>query len=551
MIFMSYNIGKNIKNLRIENNMTEYDLSTLLSCSVDLIKSWEAELTVPDISYLPKLSKVFNVTVEYLTTGKTIPISNFDELLEKVTKNDDVEKLADNLIKGIDKLNRPLMYYVIKNEAINIFNYLITTNKFKYALNNMDILNFEEDIIYLSVISNNVLNLPKIGVNDISINEHISDKTYIALVSDNRVTDDVINQFLTIHKTKVNKGDYLYMPNDRHVKGLWQIIYPKLLDYAIDYKNIKLMHKIYSACYDANMFALKIIKDNNTNYNLINRPLDKYEAQNVNNIPVVEIPTDTLNKMLVNNYFTILKSFNALNKAIKAKHLDFKEIEYIELKQDKNSTDLDLLKVKFVKYELLDIKELLKYYTKPSEYEKHLILTMIKTYPVSYLELVNNLINDKNYKRLFEFSVDYELDNLSNLIMMKNYDEIIPYVINIFGYIDALHDGHIKVLKENIKALNNELKGYLENDNSHMVNRCYEKISKLINDEKDLWFNNMIKVNQNLNQEIYIEMLSEELNTISFSNLMTLNSENIKVSSDNYKIKLYNEYMKKVGASNE
>ena len=176
---------------------------------------------------------------------------------------------------------------------------------------------------------------------------------------------------------------------------------------------------------------------------------------------------------------------------------------------------------------------------------------MLKTYPISYLELVNNLLIENNYKKLFEFSVDYELDNLSNIIMKKRYNEIIPYIINLFGYIDVLKDGHIKVLKDNIKALNNDAKGYLEANNSHMVNRCYEKIAKLINDEKEKWFNNMIRVNQNLNQDIYFEMLSEELNTIPFSTLMTLNETNIKANSDNYKIKLYNEYIKKVGAANE
>ncbi len=549
---MSFNIGNNIKNLRIENNMTEFDLSTILSCSVDLIRSWESGDDIPDINYLPKLASAFNVTVEYLTTGKTIPIANFDELLEKVTVNDDINKLADNLIKGIDKENRPLMYYVIKNESINIFNYLIRTNKFKYALNNMDVKNFEEDLIYLAIISNNIDNLSRLSIDDISINKNISDKAYIALVSDNRVTDDVINTFLSIHKTDINKGDYLYMPSDeRHVKGLWQIIYPKLLDFAIEYKNIKLMHKIYSACYDANTYAIKVIKENKIDYKLSSTPLSKYDAQRKTNIPIVTISMDILNKLLLNKYFTILKSFNSLNKAIKAEYIDFKEIEYIELKQDKNSTDLDLLKVKFVKYELLNVKELLKYYTNPTDYEKHLILTMLKIYPISYLELVNNLIIEKNYKKLFEFSIDYELDNLSNLIMKKKYNDIMPYTISLFGYIDVLHDGHIKVLKENIKALNKDIKGYAENNNNHMVNRCYEKIAKLINDEKDNWFNNMIKVNQNLNQDIYYEMLDEELNTISFSVLMTLNENNIKQSSDNYKIKLYNEYLKKVGASNE
>ncbi|MCR5308221.1 MAG: helix-turn-helix domain-containing protein, partial [bacterium] len=106
---MSFSIGKNIKNLRIENQMTEIELSNLLACSVELIKKWENDIECPNIELLPKIAKIFNVSIDYLTTGKVDPVNNFDELLEKVTKNDDVSKLADNLIKVLDKEYHPLL----------------------------------------------------------------------------------------------------------------------------------------------------------------------------------------------------------------------------------------------------------------------------------------------------------------------------------------------------------------------------------------------------------------------------------------------------------
>ena len=542
-------IGKTIKNLRLENHMTELDLASVLSCSIDLVKKWEENIEYPDISMLPKLASTFNVSIEYLKTGRITPVNNFDELLEKVTKNDDVTKLADNLIKGIDKNNNPLIYYVIKNEAVNIFDYLVKNNKLRYALNNQNINNFKDDIIYLALISENIANLPKMGLLDISITNDLSSQFYKCIATNPKISEESINYILESHIRDINTGDYLYMPSDaRHVKGLWQIIYPKLLEYAIIYNNIKLMYKIYNACNDANSYAVSVIKDNLVDYKLSNTPLTKYDAQRKTNIPIVEIPYHLLELMLHNKMFTILKDFNNLNKQINAQFMDFKLIELEELKDDKNATDMDILRVKYVKYGLLNINEMLNNFKNPTEYEKRLISNMIDSYPVTYLELVNNLLVDNNYKKLFEFAVDNELDNLSTLIMKKRYDEILSQTIKLFGFYDILHDGHIKQLKEEIKQLNTDAAKYIEENNTHMVNRCYEKIAKAINKEKINHQVNLENLNKNLNQNIYHEMLEVEFNNIPFSILMGLNESNIKQNSDNYKIKVYNEFLKKVGA---
>ena len=191
---------------------------------------------------------------------------------------------------------------------------------------------------------------------------------------------------------------------------------------------------------------------------------------------------------------------------------------------------------------------LLSSFTNPTEYEKRLISNMINGYPLTYLELVNNYLINDNYKQLFEFAVDNEIDILINLIMKKRYDEILSYTITLFGYTDILKDGHIRKLKEDIKKLNNDASKFMEENNTHMVNRCYEKIAKLINEEKINHQVNLENTNKNLNQNIYHEMLEVEFNNSPFSVLMGLHESNIKQNSDNYKLKVYNDFLKKVGA---
>lgn len=60
------NIGKIIKELRKEQNMSQSQLATLLFLSQDTISLWECGKSYPDIIALVKLSKIFDVSTDYL-----------------------------------------------------------------------------------------------------------------------------------------------------------------------------------------------------------------------------------------------------------------------------------------------------------------------------------------------------------------------------------------------------------------------------------------------------------------------------------------------------
>ena len=119
--------------------MTINDLANLLACSLNDVKNWEEGLSYPDIMMLPKIASIFNVSVDYLTSGEVDTHKNYDQILDRATKTDDVSMLDENVIKGVDKKNKCLLDYVIKCESVRIFDHLIKNNLLKYALNNADI----------------------------------------------------------------------------------------------------------------------------------------------------------------------------------------------------------------------------------------------------------------------------------------------------------------------------------------------------------------------------------------------------------------------------
>lgn len=59
-------IGKNIKKARQEADMTQEQLAELLNISVSAVSQWESDKTTPDISMIPALCNVFQMTSDKL-----------------------------------------------------------------------------------------------------------------------------------------------------------------------------------------------------------------------------------------------------------------------------------------------------------------------------------------------------------------------------------------------------------------------------------------------------------------------------------------------------
>ncbi len=58
--------GQIIKKLRRQAGMTQEQLAELLSISSQAVSRWETEAAMPDISLLPPLANLFQVTTDYL-----------------------------------------------------------------------------------------------------------------------------------------------------------------------------------------------------------------------------------------------------------------------------------------------------------------------------------------------------------------------------------------------------------------------------------------------------------------------------------------------------
>ncbi len=80
-------VAKNITDLRILNNMTQAELGEKLNYSDKAISKWERGESIPDVSVLVEISKLFGVSLDYLVKSDCINEMQVDEKKEKKTYN--------------------------------------------------------------------------------------------------------------------------------------------------------------------------------------------------------------------------------------------------------------------------------------------------------------------------------------------------------------------------------------------------------------------------------------------------------------------------------
>ncbi len=104
-------IGVIIKQLRKENDITQEQLAEYLGISSRAVSQWETDKTMPDISQLPVLANLFNVTTDYLLG---VDITEKDKKVNKI-----VEDAAKYWSKGLSNIGADILREGLKEYPDN------------------------------------------------------------------------------------------------------------------------------------------------------------------------------------------------------------------------------------------------------------------------------------------------------------------------------------------------------------------------------------------------------------------------------------------------
>lgn len=94
-----------IRGLREDKDMTQKNLGDKLGVSNNTISSWENGINEPNVANLIAMSKIFDVSVDYLINN---PNGCNDEemkyILDNIIRNPNLKKTVYNLVKDINKM---------------------------------------------------------------------------------------------------------------------------------------------------------------------------------------------------------------------------------------------------------------------------------------------------------------------------------------------------------------------------------------------------------------------------------------------------------------
>lgn len=90
---MIYNIADRIRFLREQCGMTQTDLANKLGISRSAVNSWEMSLSFPSVANIVEMSKLFNVSTDYILSIKEKMFIDISDL--KTNEKEIVLKLID------------------------------------------------------------------------------------------------------------------------------------------------------------------------------------------------------------------------------------------------------------------------------------------------------------------------------------------------------------------------------------------------------------------------------------------------------------------------
>ena len=250
---MAHSIGKTIAELRKSKGWTQVELAERLNVSDKAVSKWESEGGFPEITQLPVLASIFDVSIDYLMTGKKDVSISLDDMdatkrMFYLIERDDV----DNYLKyGYEKetyfndfpihqntgTDTPILA-IIKHNSFKIFNACVKAGirtKSSYARTHLTsvlyaTLDYFDILVRFACLAGSVdflekINFRSFAVSDKIINNRsnithsqtyeestaylISKKTIETIFTDENVPENVIDYICTyipFDSKKINYG---------------------------------------------------------------------------------------------------------------------------------------------------------------------------------------------------------------------------------------------------------------------------------------------------------------------------------------------------------
>lgn len=506
---MAKTIGDRIKEKRKELGLTQLELANKIGVTDRAVSKWEQNEGNPDISILPVLADLFDVSLDYLMTGKNAEekIVTMSKM-ELCAKKDSPALLGTFELSSIDEDKKGLWHYIVKYDSVNVFNALVQKKQAREIFNirrGDDYLNEQhKEITYFLVVTNNLKELAQFGFSDIGYvhPDQLSDKTLKALMGDKRVKDSTREYVLTSHKRDLFKGrNDNFKSFNNCFKGNAQIIYPFLLSKAVDFKEWDFAKSVLDAIADANAYIGDLTAKEKINWDdpnlrkadinckkvVLLRPTDEINpysyidsnGHSIHYFYAIGIDSEILNKILKAHKYDLLENANEICRRIKMETVTKRNIE-LEKVESSSKSETEKIKYRAVNNGIVVPSVLIE------SKDLKLIREIIDNNYYHYYEFVYDCLTTKKQKVLYRFFIDNNFEDLAGELAEgpSKYSRILGECWSIFNASqnDEMYKNHKALMsaQNSIESVKEECRYNINENTTKLFNNLLiEKIKAL------------------------------------------------------------------------
>ncbi len=413
-----HSIGNTIAELRKAKGWTQLELAEKLQVSDKAVSKWEKDNGSPSIEFFPVLAELFDVSIDYLMTGK---VAEKDIIimskLELCAKNDDVKmfnSIPENVLMNKDENQKDIIHYIGLYDSKNIFNALLNKYGVKSLTRNYcdnDFFKFnDKEVIKLLIKFELFEELNKIEF----FNFNAKPKYYNCPQYYVGSFIDYILKELNIKSNFIKFITNLYLEDNS--KSNWINLYSNILKFALETDNKEYIES----------FLLLIIKINNDAINNVtpSQLTQIFNSTGYNVIEnIVKVDSSTIKLLLNKGYLEEAKFLYTYCLISNKEKLNDGEFEMHSKKQLGTISDYEKIVLPCVHNNIVDLDKLLpcNNYT--------VIKKALSEYYIHPTEYICLCYNNKDFRKLYELAVDNNLLNLASYILMKDFANYNSFII--------------------------------------------------------------------------------------------------------------------------
>lgn len=443
-----HSVGKTIAKLRKEKGWTQVELAGKLNISDKAVSKWESEAGQPEISQLPILAKIFNVSIDYIMTGKEVEekIINMSKL-ELCAKNNDINLLSTINILSKDEDGLNIIDYAKKYNNYNVIAWIIRNKDLdtfcslcKIDWKNPPTVQQAGEVLYYAILTNtvdvfseklntsfgkflqppsqNVLQMMLDGIKEKDLKEGKFPEIFELLSTEGIVEEKTYELLFSKWKEPIyyEKNFYgtkiynLYNEGGVYSKIIWVLGLQTLMFYLVKNNNMKLLTKYFEFIKSINAESFK----EREQFKNSGRTYNGYGVSNAIANPYITFSLECIQILFDRKEIEIAKEINSFNKMYEGKALSDYEVNLLEKKADKNSTEEDVVVASCVENGVVIIDKLIECK------DVQLVKKIIENNPIHIYELLVKWEEDKDYRSLFKFGVDNNLKRLCDSIIIDD-----------------------------------------------------------------------------------------------------------------------------------